>query len=194
MRIAEVKRTTKETDIFVRWNLDGAGKSDVETGIPFMDHMLDLFAKHGCFDLEVRAKGDLEIDCHHTMEDLGLAMGEALAKALGDKAGIVRYGSFLLPMDETLSMIALDLSGRPHLTYDFRPPAQWIKDLDTALFKEFFVALTNKSAATLHIRMISCGETHHGFESIFKGFGRALRQAVSADPRMPGVPSTKGSL
>ena len=116
MRIAEVKRTTKETDIFVRWNLDGAGKSDVETGMPFMDHMLDLFAKHGCFDLEVRAKGDLEIDCHHTMEDLGLAMGEALAKALGDKAGIVRYGSFLLPMDETLSMIALDLSGRPHLT------------------------------------------------------------------------------
>ncbi|MBR4075887.1 MAG: imidazoleglycerol-phosphate dehydratase HisB [Lentisphaeria bacterium] len=194
MRNAEVIRTTKETDIRVAINLDGEGKSVIDTGIPFMDHMLTLFAKHGLFDLEVSAKGDLEIDGHHTMEDMGLALGEAIVKALGDKYGIRRYGNFTLPMDETLAQVALDLSGRPYLVYKPGDPKDYIKDLDTALFREFFIALSNKAGMNLHIRILESGETHHIFEAIFKCFARALAQAVEVDPRVKGVPSTKGSL
>jgi len=194
MRTGEINRNTTETSIYVKWNLDGTGKSEISTGIPFMDHMLTLFARHGGFDLTVQAQGDLEVDCHHTMEDLGLTMGHALTQALGMKEGIRRYGSFLLPMDESLALVALDLSGRPFLVYDVEPPAEYIRDLDTALFKEFFTALTVKGGVTLHIRMLSSGEVHHVFEAIFKGFGRALAEAVSIDERVHGVPSTKGVL
>ena len=194
MRTGEINRNTTETSIYVKWNLDGTGTSDINTGIPFMDHMLTLFARHGGFDLTVQAQGDLEVDCHHTMEDLGLTMGHALTQALGMKEGIRRYGSFLLPMDESLALVALDLSGRPFLVYDVEPPAEYIRDLDTALFKEFFTALSVKGGVTLHIRMLSSGEVHHVFEAIFKGFARALSEAVSIDERVKGVPSTKGVL
>jgi len=194
MRTGEINRKTTETSIYVKWDLDGTGKSEISTGIPFMDHMLTLFARHGGFDLTVRAMGDLEVDCHHTMEDLGLTMGHALTQALGMKEGIRRYGSFLLPMDESLALVALDLSGRPFLVYDVEPPAEYIRDLDTALFKEFFTALTVKGGITLHIRMLSSGEVHHVFEAIFKGLARALSEAVSIDARVKGVPSTKGVL
>ena len=194
MRTGEINRKTTETSIYVKWDLDGTGKSEISTGIPFMDHMLTLFARHGGFDLTVRALGDLEVDCHHTMEDLGLTMGHALTQALGMKEGIRRYGSFLLPMDESLALVALDLSGRPFLVYDVEPPAEYIRDLDTALFREFFTALTVKGGITLHIRMLSSGEVHHVFEAIFKGLARALSEAVSIDARVKGVPSTKGVL
>ena len=194
MRTGEIDRKTTETSIYVKWNLDGTGKGEISTGIPFMDHMLTLFARHGGFDLTVQAQGDLEVDCHHTMEDLGLTMGHALTQALGMKEGIRRYGSFLLPMDESLALVALDLSGRPFLVYDVEPPAEYIRDLDTALFKEFFTALSVKGGITLHIRMLSSGEVHHVFEAIFKGLARALAEAVSIDARVKGVPSTKGVL
>ena len=194
MRIAEIERKTNETSIYVKWELDGSGKSEISTGIPFMDHMLTLFARHGGFDLTVQAEGDLEVDCHHTMEDLGLTMGHALTQALGTKECIRRYGNFLLPMDESLALVALDLSGRPFLVYDLEPSAEYIKDLDTALFKEFFQAFAVKGGLTLHIRMLSSGEVHHMFEAIFKGMSRALADAVSMDPRMKGIPSTKGVL
>lgn len=194
MRTATVERTTKETSITVTINLDGEGSSTINTGIGFMDHMLTLFAKHGNFDLDLQAKGDLEVDCHHTMEDMGLALGEAILKALGDKCGIRRYGNFMLPMDETLALVALDLSGRPYLVYDVTPAVPYIKDMDTALFKEFFTALATKAGMNLHIRMLAAGETHHIFEAVFKGFARALCEAVSIDPRVKGVPSTKGVL
>ena len=194
MREQEITRATAETKIVLKLQLDGTGKSVIDTGIPFMDHMLTLFAKHGLFDLEVSAKGDLEIDGHHTMEDMGLALGEAIVKALGDKYGIRRYGNFTLPMDETLAQVALDLSGRPYLVYKPGDPKDYIKDLDTALFREFFIALSNKAGMNLHIRILESGETHHIFEAIFKCFARALAQAVEVDPRVKGVPSTKGSL
>ncbi len=194
MRSAEVARKTRETDISVSWNLDGEGASEITTGIPFMDHMLTLFAKHGKFDLRVKAVGDLEIDCHHTMEDLGLTMGKALVEALGDKSGITRYGHMLLPMDEVLAQVALDLSGRPFLVYDVPLSATYIRELDTALFGEFFRAFSNAAAMNLHIRILNPGETHHVLEAVFKGFGRTLRMAVEMDPREKGIPSTKGSL
>ena len=194
IRTAEVSRKTAETDICCSIVLDGSGKAEVSTGIAFLDHMLTLFARHGLFDLKVAAKGDLEVDCHHTMEDLGLVLGEVFAKAAGDKAGIRRYGSFLLPMDETLVMIALDLSGRAGLYYDVTPPAPMIKDIDARLFYEFFQALCTNAGLNMHIRMICSGEVHHLFEAIFKGFAKALDQATSIDPRVQGVLSTKGSL
>lgn len=193
-RIAEVVRTTRETDIRVRLNLDGSGVSRIDTGIPFLNHMLELFARHGFFDLDIVAKGDLEVDFHHTIEDLGLVLGEAIARAAGDKAGIRRYGNFLLPMDETLVLIALDLSGRPCLVYDARPPAPAVNNIDARLFHEFFQALAVKSGMNLHIKQLAGEEVHHVFEAIFKGFGKALDQACSFDPRIEGVLSTKGSL
>ncbi len=194
-RSAEVARTTRETDIRVSLGLDGSGRCSCSTGIPFMDHMLELFAKHGCFDLEVSAKGDIQVDYHHTMEDLGLVLGDAIARALGDKRGIRRYGSFLLPMDESLALIALDLSGRPFLVYDLVPPAAMVKDIDSALFREFFRALCVKGGINMHIQLLKGEEVHHVFEAVFKGFARALSEAVSEDPRMKGqLPSTKGSL
>ena len=194
MRKSEVKRATRETDITVMFELDGEGKSSVDTGIPFMNHMLELFAKHGFFNLEVRAKGDIEVDYHHTMEDLGLVLGQALAEALGDKAGIRRYGSCILPMDETLALVALDLSGRPCLVWDVDFPAQMIRDLDVRLFCEFFQALVNRAGMNLHVKKLAGEEVHHVAEAIFKAFAKALDQAVSLDPRVKGVLSTKGSL
>ena len=194
MRNAEIRRDTAETKISISLTLEGTGKSKIDTGVGFMDHMLELFARHGKFDLTVQAKGDLEVDAHHSMEDTGLVLGKVIADALGDKAGITRCGSCILPMDETLSMVAVDLSGRPYLVYRVEPKAQYIKDIDTDLFGEFFRALSNTAGMNLHIRMLETGETHHVFESIFKGFGRALCTAVTHDPRVVGIPSTKGSL
>lgn len=194
MRKSEVARTTRETDIAIALELDGEGRSSADTGIPFMNHMLELFAKHGFFDLDVRAKGDIEVDYHHTMEDLGLVLGQALAEALGDKAGIRRYGSAILPMDETLVLVALDLSGRPCLVWDVDFPAQMIRDLDVRLFYEFFLALVNKAGMNLHVKKLAGEEVHHVAEAIFKAFAKALDQAVTHDPRVKGVLSTKGSL
>lgn len=193
-RTGKQARKTRETEIAVELNLDGSGKSEINTGIGFMDHMLELFSRHGKFDLKVKAQGDLAVDAHHTMEDLGLVLGEVFCKALGDKAGIRRYGSFLLPMDETLVLTALDLSGRPYLVYDLVPPVEKIGSLDTALFHEFFQAFCVKGGINLHIRLMSGGEAHHIFEAVFKGLGRALEQAVSQDPKEKGIPSTKGIL
>jgi imidazoleglycerol-phosphate dehydratase len=193
-RSATITRTTKETDITVSINLDGNGKSDISTGIPFIDHMLVLFAKHGFFDLEVKAVGDIEIDYHHTIEDLALTLGEAISKALGDKAGIRRYGSCLLPMDEALVQVSLDLSGRPFMVYDLIPTTDRIKDIDTALFHEFFQALTVKVGMNLHITLQKGREIHHIFEAVFKALAKALDMAVTIDPRVKGVLSTKGSL
>ena len=193
-RIGKQIRKTRETKIAVELDLDGSGKSEISTGIGFMDHMLELFARHGKFDLKVQAAGDLEVDAHHTMEDLGLVLGEVFGQALGDKAGIRRYGSFLLPMDETLVLIALDLSGRPYLVYDLVPPVEKVGTLDTALFHEFFQAFCVKGGINLHIKLMAGGEIHHIFEAVFKGLARALEQAVSHDPKEKGIPSTKGIL
>jgi imidazoleglycerol-phosphate dehydratase len=193
-RKAEIKRKTHETDILVKLELDGSGKYDIDTGIPFLDHMLELFTKHGFFDLEIKAKGDIHIDYHHTMEDLGLTLGTALLEALGDKTGIRRYGSCLLPMDETLARVALDLSGRPYLVYSVEPPADNVKNIDSRLFYEFFQALTVKSGMNIHIDLLRGAEVHHVFEAVFKAFAKALDQAVSIDSRLQGVLSTKGIL
>lgn len=193
-RKAEITRKTKETDIQVEINLDGQGKSDVSTGIPFLDHMLTLFTRHGFFDLNIKAVGDIEIDYHHTIEDLGLTMGEALSKALGSKEGIKRYGYFILPMDEALALVSLDLSGRPYLVYDIKTPVDRIKDIDVRLFHEFFQALCIKGGINMHIQLMKGEEIHHIFEAVFKGFAKALDQAVSYDKRISGVLSTKGVL
>lgn len=193
-RIGTISRVTGETDIKITIDLDGEGKSNISTGIPFMDHMLTLFAKHGFFDLEICAKGDLEVDYHHTMEDLGLAMGEAFALAVGDKAGIRRYGNFLLPMDETLVLVALDISGRSGLYYDVTPPAPYVKDIDARLFHEFFQGFCMKCGLNLHFKMLASAETHHLFEAMFKGLAKALDQATQYDSRVKGVLSTKGVL
>ena len=193
-RYAEVTRKTGETQITIRLELDGSGKGEIDTGVPFMDHMLTLFARHGFFDLAVEAKGDLEVDYHHTLEDLGLALGMAFDQALGDRSGIRRYGNFMLPMDETLVLIALDISGRPGLYYDVTPPARQVKDIDARLFHEFLQAFCNKLGLNLHVRMLAAEEAHHLFEAIFKGLAKALDQATSHDPRVKGVLSTKGVL
>jgi imidazoleglycerol-phosphate dehydratase len=193
-RSANIKRKTRETDITVKLTLDGAGTSEISTGIPFMDHMLELFAKHGFFDLEVKAEGDLEIDCHHTMEDLGLVLGQALSEALGNKEGITRYGYFILPMDEARVLVSLDLSGRPFMVYDINPPSEKIKDLDTKLFHEFFQAFSVKAGMNLHIDLMKGEEIHHVFEAVFKALAKALSQAVALDQRVRGVLSTKGTL
>ena len=166
-RIAHITRTTADTDISVKIDLDGKGKSAVSTGIPFMDHMLTLFAKHGFFDLEITARGDIEVDCHHTMEDLGIVLGDAIAKAAGDKAGIKRYGNMILPMDETLVLVALDLSGRPGLYYDVTPVAERVSNFDARLFHEFFQSLCTRCGMNLHIKQLAAGENHHLFEGIF---------------------------
>ena len=193
-RSAEVTRKTGETRISVRLNLDGSGKGDIATGVPFMDHMLTLFARHGFFDLEVRAQGDIEVDYHHTLEDLGITLGMAFDQALGDRAGIRRYGNFLLPMDETLVLIALDISGRPGLFYDVTPPAPQVKDIDARLFHEFLQGFCSKLGLNLHVKMFAAEEAHHLFEAIFKGLAKALDQATAIDPRVDGIPSTKGVL
>ena len=193
-RIAEITRETRETSIKLTINIDGSGKSAISTGVGFLDHMLELFAKHGFFDLQIEEKGDIHVDYHHTMEDLGLALGSAIAQALGDKAGISRYGSCLLPMDEALAEVALDLSGRPYLVYNAAMPAPQVGDIDVRLFHEFFQALCVKAGLNMHIRLLAGEETHHALEAIFKAFAKALDQATAYDSRIQGVLSTKGCL
>ena len=193
-RTASVKRTTKETDIEIILNLDGTGKADIQTGIGFFDHMLEGFARHGLFDLTVRAKGDLEVDCHHTVEDIGIVLGTAIIQALGDKAGICRYGNFMLPMDETLILCAVDLSGRPYLNFDAAFTPGRIGDLDTEMIREFFYAVSYSAKMNLHLKMLDGGNNHHIAEALFKGFGRALLQAVRKEERIEGAWTTKGTL
>lgn len=193
-RKATVERTTSETNITVKLTVDGSGESKIDTGVGFFDHMLTLFAKHGLFDLEVTAKGDLEIDGHHTVEDVGICMGQAFEKALGDKKGITRYGFFMLPMNEALATVSVDISGRPFLAYNMDMSTSRIGGFDTDLTHEFFQAFVNNSGMTLHIRLQAGTNPHHVIEAVFKGFGRALDQATTQDPRISGVQSTKGVL
>lgn len=193
-RQAKTERKTAETRIRVSVNLDGAGVAVVDTGIPFLDHMLTLLAKHSHFDLDIKAIGDLKVDPHHTMEDLGIVLGTALREALGDKRGIRRYGFFILPMDEALARVVLDLSGRPCLVYQVPCPVDYVSDIDVRLFREFFQALVNALGLNLHLDLLRGEEAHHIFEAVFKAFARALAMAVSHDPREPGIPSTKGVL
>jgi imidazoleglycerol-phosphate dehydratase len=197
-RTAQIDRVTGETNISVRLVVDGSGKSKIATGIPFFDHMLTLFAKHALFDLDVRAKGDTQVDFHHTVEDTGIVLGQALARALGDKKGLVRYGHFLLPMDETLVRVALDFSARPLLVW--RAPKGFnlnrlkAGDFPAQLTVEFLRAFAQEAGLTLHVEALYSSETHHLIEAVFKGLARAIEQAVRRDPRVKGIPSTKGLL
>ena len=194
-RSASIRRTTSETDVQVELKLDGTGKCSAATGVPFLDHMLHQIASHGLIDLEVKATGDIEIDDHHTNEDVGITLGQALGKALGDRKGIVRFGNFLAPLDEALIQVALDFSGRPHLSYGLQIPTQRVGTYDTQLVREFFVALVNHSGMTLHIRQLDGINSHHIIEATFKAFARSLRMAVEIDPRRAGtIPSSKGVL
>ena len=194
-RTASVTRTTKETDVSVAINLDGTGKCLADTGIPFLDHMLQQISSHGLIDLEVKATGDIEIDDHHTNEDVGITLGQALAKALGDRKGINRFGHFVAPLDESLIQVALDFSGRPHLSYGLEIPTQRVGTYDTQLVREFFVAISDRSRMTLHIRQLDGINSHHIIEATFKAFARAMRMAVEIDPRRAGaIPSSKGVL
>lgn len=193
-RIGECKRNTNETKIEVTINLDGKGKAEVNTGIGFFDHMLISFAKHGLFDLNVKVTGDLYVDCHHTIEDTGIALGVALRKALGDKKSIKRYGYMILPMDECLTMCALDLSGRPYLVFNIDFTTDRVGYFDTEMVKEFFHAVTYTTGMNLHIKMLESGNNHHMIEGIFKAFAKALDQATIIDERIEDVLSTKGTL
>jgi imidazoleglycerol-phosphate dehydratase len=195
MRTASVQRKTKETEVSVTINLDGTGAFDISTGIGFLDHMLEQLSRHSLIDLTVRAKGDLHIDYHHTNEDVGIVIGEALTKALGDRRGIVRYGAASIPMDETMTRVSLDCSNRPYLVWRVKFPQGKLGDMDTELFKEFFQALAQSGGLTLHVDNAYGENSHHIAESCFKGLARALRQAVAIDPRQgQSVPSTKGVL
>lgn len=193
-RIATCTRTTKETDISVTINLDGTGKNEIYTGIGFFDHMLDGFARHGLFDLKVDVKGDLSVDCHHTIEDTGIVLGQAILKAIGDKSGIKRYGYMILPMDETLALSAVDLSGRPYLKYaaDFTVPK--IGDMDTEMVREFFYAVSYSAMMNIHLKILDGENNHHMAEALFKAFGKALDMATMDEPRMKEAWTTKGSL
>ena len=194
-RAYTISRKTAETDITLSLNLDGTGKSEIQTGVGFLDHMLTLLAKHGRFDLEVFCHGDNQVDDHHSVEDIGIVLGQAFAHALGDKRGITRYGSFLLPMDEALVLAAVDLSGRDTLRYGLNIPTQKVGTFDTELVEEFFLAFVRNAGVTLHLRQLDGTNSHHIIEAAFKGFGRALAQAVAMDPKSAGeVPSTKGVL
>jgi imidazoleglycerol-phosphate dehydratase len=193
-RTASLHRKTGETDIRMSLNLEGTGKSDIATTIPLMDHMLELFAKHGRFDLTVKSQGDTEIDDHHLVEDLGIALGQAIADALGEKKGIVRYGNFLLPMDEALSYVALDLSNRPYFVFNVKWKVSQIGKFDGLLLEHFFESLAASARMNLHMALRYGKHPHHIAESLFKGFAKALSQAVQIDPRVKGVPSTKGKL
>jgi imidazoleglycerol-phosphate dehydratase len=193
-RSATITRETRETQITITLDLDGDGKSAVATGVPFFDHMLDAFGRHGLFDLTVDAKGDLEIDAHHTVEDVGIVLGQAFAQALADKSGITRFGSSTLPMDEALVLAAVDISGRGALYYDVALPIEIIGTFDTTLAKEFLTALATNAGVTLHVRSIAGDNAHHIIEAAFKAVARALAAAVALDPRVTGVPSTKGAL
>ncbi|MBQ9725892.1 MAG: imidazoleglycerol-phosphate dehydratase HisB [Kiritimatiellae bacterium] len=193
-RTATVKRETRETQIEVELDLDGTGRAAVSTGVGFLDHMLELFAKHSLVDLAVSCKGDLQVDYHHTVEDLGLALGTALDGALGDRKGIRRYGFFLLPMDESLGQAAVDFGGRPFLVYSTECVSTFVRDFDTALLREFFRALSVNARANVNLRHTGGNEPHHAAEALFKAFARAVRAAVEPDPRERGVPSSKGVL
>ena len=193
-RTAEVKRVTKETDIYARLNLDGEGKSSIDTGIGFFNHMLEGFSKHGFFDLDVKIKGDLNVDGHHTVEDAGIVLGNAIREAVGDKKGIKRYGYFILPMDDALALCAVDLCGRPYLQFDCNFPQTMVGNFDVSLVREFFYAISYSAAMNIHIKMISGENSHHMIEAVFKAFAKALDDAVSMDERIKDVLSTKGSL
>ncbi len=195
VRAATITRTTKETDITLELDLDGTGKTEVDTGVPFFDHMLDAFGRHGLFDLKVNAVGDVEIDAHHTVEDVGIVLGQAFATALGDKRGITRFGSAFVPMDEALVLGACDISGRGQLHYAVDLPIEIIGTFDTTLAKEFFIAFASNAGCTLHVRTFAGENAHHIIEAAFKAAARALCEAVALDPRIAGGrPSTKGSL
>lgn len=194
-RVATVSRKTAETDIVLTLGVDGRGNATIETGIPFFDHMLILFAKHGLFDLTLTAKGDVDVDYHHTVEDVGLVLGQAFREALGDKLGIKRYGFFILPMDESLARIVVDLGGRPHLVYAADAPTMFVRDFNIVLVKEFCRAFSNALGANLHVQLVYGEEPHHVAEAIFKGLARALDVATQIDPRAADLlPSTKGKL
>ena len=193
-RIANVNRKTKETDISVALNLDGTGVSEIHTGIGFFDHMLEGFAKHGFFDLKCQINGDLHVDGHHTVEDAGIVLGQAIKEAVGDKKGIRRYGYFILPMDETLVLCAVDLCGRPYLQFDCNFTTNKVGELETELVREFFYAVSYAAGMNLHIKILTPGNNHHMIEAIFKAFAKALDNATSADVRISDVLSTKGSL
>lgn len=193
-RVASINRKTNETDIALKLELDGNGKNSIETGIGFFDHMLNGFARHGFMNLDVKASGDLEVDDHHTIEDTGIVLGEAILKAVGDKKGIRRFGSCILPMDETLVLVAIDLSGRPYFSYDVGFKTEMIGDMHTEMVREFFYAISYSAAMNLHIKLLNGSNAHHVAEAVFKAFGRALDEATSLDPRISDVLSTKGSL
>lgn len=193
-REASITRTTKETDITLTLNLDGEGNSDIDTGIGFLDHMLSGFAKHGFFDLTCKVQGDLQVDGHHTVEDVGIVLGQAIAQAVGDKKGIKRYGNFILPMDDALALCAIDLCQRPYLNYDCELTVEKVGYLETELVREFFYAVSYSAAMNLHIKMLDGINNHHKIEAMFKAFGKALDEATSKDERIKEVLSTKGSL
>ena len=193
-RQATIERATSETEIDVNLTIDGVGDSKVSTGVGFFDHMLTLFAKHGLFDLEINAKGDLEVDGHHTVEDVGICLGQAFDKALGNREGIVRYGFVIVPMDEALATVSIDISGRPFLAYNLDLSASQVGGFDTDLPHEFFQAFVNNAGITLHVRMQAGTNPHHIIEAVFKGFGKAMDQATRVDPRITGVHSTKGVI
>jgi len=193
-RRAKQHRQTRETDIAVSLNLDGTGRCKIDTGIPFMDHMLELFGRHALVDLEIKARGDLPVDYHHTVEDLGLVLGTCIDQALATRKGVRRYGWCLLPMDESLSQVAVDLGGRPFLVYQIANRTRRIRDFDVKLIEEFFRAVVVQARMNLHIQHLYGDEVHHAYESIFKGFARAFRMAVEPDPRDKGIPSSKGKI
>ena len=193
-RNASVIRKTKETDINLTINIDGSGKSTISTGVGFFDHMLEGFSKHGFFDLEVKVDGDLQVDAHHTVEDTGIVLGQAIAEAIGEKKGIKRYGSFILPMDDALVLCAIDLCGRPYFQFDLEFPTEKVGTFDTELVREFFYAISYKCGMNLHMKMLSGVNSHHIAEAAFKAFAKALDQATSFDERIDGILSTKGSL
>jgi imidazoleglycerol-phosphate dehydratase len=193
-RQAQINRDTQETQISVKLNLDGSGRAKLASGIPFLDHMLDQIARHGLVDLEVKAKGDLHIDAHHTVEDIGITLGQAFAKAIGDKKGVRRYGHAYVPLDEALSRVVIDLSGRPGLEMSGKFTRARVGDFDVDLVREFFQGFVNRALVTLHLDNLKGVNAHHQVETLFKAFGRALRMAVELDPRVKGVPSTKGKL
>jgi imidazoleglycerol-phosphate dehydratase len=195
MRTARIERETKETRISLELNLDGTGREEIDSGCGFLNHMLELFARHGDFDLKLRCRGDLDVDAHHTVEDIGICLGQAFTEALGDKRGICRYGQFLLPMDETLVLCACDLSGRDYLGWAVELPAQKVGDFDTELAKEFWLAFVRNCPASVHLRQLAGENTHHILEAVFKGMGRTLKMAVAMDPKHSDeIPSTKGVL
>ena len=193
-RYSEIQRKTSETDMTMKLGIDGSGAAHIDTGIGFFDHMLNSFARHGFFDLDVTVRGDLHVDCHHTIEDTGIVLGDAIKKALGDKKGIRRYGYFILPMDEALAIAAIDLSGRPYLVFDAQFTTERVGDFDTEMVREFFYAVSYSAGMNLHIKVLSGTNNHHIIECIFKAFAKALDMAAATDPRIEDVLSTKGTL